>query len=196
MVSWRSAIRVAVLGLALASYANAALAADPLTLFLLRMLRDQVLSSVVEAGVTGSQQPAAPGVAAIPRASPEAPTEGLWLKGLIDESFVHLSAPQREELHASLMRMLADSKNAPLRSEIITEFTRQAVAMRDAHRQLSRLSESDMKVIAAEARQEFQRLPQDQRQQLMQALQHGVPGLPRALHDLMLAEFASVTAAR
>lgn len=196
MLGWWPAIRVAVFGLAFASYSTAALAADPLVLFLLRMMRDQVLSSAVEAGVTGSQQTARPDAPAIPRSAPEPPAEGLWLKGLIDESFVHLGAQQREELHASLLKMLADPGNAPMRSEIITEFTRQAVAMRDAHRQLSRLSESDMKVIAVEARGEFQRLPPEQRQQLMQALQHGVPGMPRELHDLMLAEFASVPATR
>jgi len=122
------------------------------------------------------------------------PAEGQWLKGLIDESFVHLGAGQREELHASLMKMLGDPKYEPVRADIITEFTRQAVAMRDAHRQLSRLSESDMKVVAAEARLEFQRLPPEQRQQLLQALQHGVPGMPRELHELMLAEFANVPA--
>lgn len=196
MFRWWPAIRIAVFGLVLAAHSTAALAADPLVLFLLRMLRDQVISSAIQAGVEGSQQPAKPQVSAAPRPGPQSPTEGQWLKGLIDESFVHLGPQQREELYVSLMKMLGDPKNEPVRAEIITEFTRQAIAMRDAHRQLSRLSESDMKVIAAEARLEFQRLPPEQRQQLVQALQHGVPGMPRALHDLMLAEFASVPAAR
>lgn len=194
MLGWWPGIRVAVFGLVLAAYSTAALAADPLTLFLLRMIRDQVISSAIEAGVEGSKQPAKPEIAAVPRPGPQSPTEGQWLKGLIDESFVHLGARQREELHASLIKMLGDPKNEPVRTDIITEFTRQAVAMRDAHRQLSRLSESDMKVVAAEARLEFQRLPPEQRRQLLQALQHGVPGMPRELHDLMLAEFANVPA--
>ena len=188
------AIRIAVFGLVLASSSTAALAADPLVLFLLRMMRDQVLSSAIESGVEGSKQPAKPEVAPLPPPGPQSPAEGQWLKGLIDESFVHLGAGQREELHASLMKMLGDPKYEPVRADIITEFTRQAVAMRDAHRQLSRLSESDMKVVAAEARLEFQRLPPEQRQQLLQALQHGVPGMPRELHELMLAEFANVPA--
>jgi hypothetical protein len=196
MSHWWPAIRTAVFGLVLAAHSTAALAADPLVLFLLRMIRDQVISSAIQSGVEASQKPRKPQVATAPRPGPQAPTEGQWLKGLIDDSFVHLGSQQREELYASLMKMLSDPKNEPIRAEIISEFTRQAIAMRDAHRQLSRLSESDMKVIAAEARTEFERLAPDQRQQLMQALQHGVPGMPRALHDLMLAEFASVSSAR
>jgi hypothetical protein len=195
MSRWLRAIRFALLGVILASCAAPASAADPLVLFLLRMMRDQAISSAIEAGVE-RQEPAKPEAAIVPRPDLPPSTEGQWLRGLIDESFVHLSPQQRDELHASLMKMLADPKNAPMRAEILSEFTRQAIAMRDAHRQLSRLSESDMKIIAAEARAEFQRLPQDQRQQLMKALQHGVPGMPRALHDLMLAEFSSVPAAR
>lgn len=188
-------IRIAVFGLVLAFYAPAVMAMEPLTLFLLRMLRDQALSTAIEAGVTSSQQAPKP-ESASPRPAPVPPTEGQWLKGLIDESFIHLSVQQREQLHASLMKMLGNPKNEAARSEIITEFTRQALATRDAHRQLSRLSESDMRVVAAEARVEFERLPSEQRQQLVQALQHGVPGMPRALHDLILAEFASVPAVR
>jgi hypothetical protein len=53
-----------------------------------------------------------------------------------------------------------------------------------------------MKAIAAEARREYERLPAEQRQQLLQVLQHGVPGMPRTLNDLMLAEFSSAAAPR
>ena len=195
MFRWRAAFRAFIFGLVIATYSAVAGAADPLTLFLLRMLRDQAISTAVEAGVAASRQPSKPEAVAVPRMAPQPATEGQWLKGLIDESFIHLGAQQREELHASLMKILGDPKYEAVRSEILAEFTRQAIAMRDAHRQLSRLSESDMKVIANEARLEFQRLPPEQRQQLVQALQHGVPGMPRALHDLMLAEFNSVPVA-
>jgi len=68
--------------------------------------------------------------------------------------------------------------------------------MRDAQRYLALLSEADMKLIAAEARAEFEKLPLEQRRQMMQALQHGVPGMPRELNDKMLAEFNSVPQAR
>ena len=195
MINWSSTLRVALLSLVLSCISSAAIAADPLTLFLLRMLRDQAISATIE---SATQQPAQPQftprppAVAVPQTSPE----GTWLKGLIDDSFLHLGPAQREELHASLQKMLADPRNAAVRSEIMAEFTRQAMAMRDAHRHLSRLSENDMRRIAEDARGEFERLSPDQRKQLLQALQHGVPGMRRALHDMMLAEFASVPAGR
>ncbi|MBI3043219.1 MAG: hypothetical protein HYY78_10395 [Betaproteobacteria bacterium] len=196
MVRWGLAVRIAASGLVLAACASTAMAADPFVLFLLRMIRDQTVSSAIESGVTSAQQkPKPPSAAPAPLVS-QPPSDGQWLRALIDESFVHLSARQREELHASLARILADPNNAAHRSTIIAEFTAQAVAMRDAHRQLSRLSDSDMRQIAAEARAEYARLPQAQREQLLQALQDGVPGMPRALHDLMLAEFNNVPADR
>lgn len=160
-------------------------AADPLTLFLLRMLRDQAITSVIESGVGASQQ--AP--AARPPVLLQLSDESRRLKALIDESFVHLSPRQREELHASLQRMLADPKNGPMRAEIVGVFTQQAVAMRDAHQHVARLTEADMRLIAADARAEFSKLPPAERQQMLQALRHGIPGLPRTLGDLMLAEF-------
>ncbi len=195
MIYRSSTLRVALLGLVLSCISSAAIAADPLTLFLLRMLRDQAISATIE---SATQQPAQPQFAPRPPAVavPQTSPEGTWLKGLIDESFLHLGPAQREELHASLQKMLADPRNAAARSEIMAEFTRQAMAMRDAHRHLSRLSENDMRRIAEDARGEFERLSPDQRKQLLQALQQGVPGMPRALHDMMLAEFASVPAGR
>jgi len=196
MVRVWSTVRVAVLGVILAFCSPAALAADPFVLFLLRMMRDQAISSALEAGVSSSRDAAKPGLPEVPRPEPPAVQEGRWLRGLIDESFLHLSAAQREELHASIMKILADPRNAPHRSEIIGEFTRQAVATRDAHRQLSRLTEADMKSIAVEAREEFSRLPPDQRALLLKALERGVPGMPRALNEIMLAEFGSVPQAR
>lgn len=179
-------------GLLLASWFATAHAADPLVLFLLRMMRDQVISSAIEAGIAASREQAKPRPPEVPRSAPPPATEGQWLKSLIEESFLHLSAAQREEVYASLMRILSDPRNAAERSTILAEFARQAIAMRDAHRQLSSLSESDMRRIAAQARREFERLPTEQRQQLLDILRQGVPGMPRALNDLMLAEFASV----
>lgn len=189
-------MRVALIGLMLASFSQAALAADPLTLILLRMLRDQVITSVIESGVSASRQGAKPGVATAPFASPQPSGESQRLKQLIGESFVHLAPHQREDLYASLMRMLNDPKNAPMRAEIVGEFTQQAVAMRDAHRRLARLTETDMRLIAADARSEFAKLPPGERQQMLQVLQHGVPGLPRALNEMILAEFGNVPPAR
>ena len=192
---WTSVLRAVLVMLALAGHPAAAFAADPLTLFLLRMLRDQAISTAIESAARPS--PSSPAAPAQPSFGPPlGASESQRLKAMIDESFLHLTPAQRESLNDSLQKMLSDSRNTSMRSEIVSEFTRQAAAIRDAHRQLSRLTESDMRRIAADARTEFARLPPEQRAQLMQALQHGVPGMPRALHDMILAEFASIPAAR
>ena len=196
---WLS-LALVVAGFAAAACPVPASAADPFVLFLLRMLRDQAVSGALEAGVAARPAPDAPGFAPAPDApgfapAPRASTESERLSRLIDESFVHLGAQQRADLHASLLRMLDDPANAAQRPAILAEFTTQATAVRNAHRQLSRLDESEMRRIASEAGQEFARLPAGQRQPLMQALERGVPGLPRTLSELMLAEFRS-TAAR
>lgn len=185
---WLGALRAATLGIAFCTVAAPATAVDPLTLFLLRMLRDQAITSAIESGARMAPQASRPGPG-----TPYISDESQRLRYLIDESFVHLSARQRVELHASLLRMLGDPKNAEVRSDILAEFTRQAVAMRDAHRHLARLTEADMRLIAADARAEFAKLPQDERQQMLQALRQGVPGMPRELNELLIAEFNSVT---
>jgi len=184
-------LRRALVGLILCSASAPGFAADPFTLFVLRMLRDQAITSALESGVGAAQQPSRPGPAAAPPAL-QPSDESQRLRRLIDESFVHLSARQREELHASLMRMLNDPKNGPMRAEIVGVFTGQAVAMRDAHRHLARLTEADLRLIAADARTEFARLPPEERQQMIQALRHGVPGMPQVLSEMLLAEFAGV----
>ena len=174
------AVRAAVTALALALCAPPASALDPLSLFLLRILRDQTISSSIESGVAASQRPDADRPAPPFSFAPlQATSESQQLKMTIDESFIHLGSQQRAELHASLMRILNDPKNAGVRDGILSEFKAQALALRNSQRMLSRLSESDMKVVAASARSEFEKLPADQRQQLLQALQNGVPGMPR-----------------
>lgn len=188
---WRKlSLRCITAGLLLGLFAPPASAADPFTLFVLRMLRDQAITSALEAGVSPSRPAVKPGPAA--PYSPQPSAESLQLRRLIDDSFTHLDARQRDELHASLMRMLSDPKNEPMRAEIVGVFTGQAVAMREAHRHLARLTEADLRLIALEARSEFARLSPEERQQMMQALRHGVPGMPAALNDLLLSEFNAV----
>ncbi len=200
MCRWWPAVRIAVFGFALASSSAATLAAEPLVLFLLKMMRDQAISSSIEAGVEAARarKPGEEGAfaASPPPTAPPLATKGQWLKGLIDDSFVHLSPAQREELYASLLKILNDPKYAAVRPTIIAEFTSQAIAIRDSYRKLSRLSESDMKAIAIEARREYERLPSEQRQQMLQVLQLGIPGIPRTLNELMLVEFSSVPTMR
>ena len=87
--------------------------------------------------------------------------------------------------------MLNDPRYAQSRSEILAQFTGQAIALRDAHKRLAGLTPDQMKAIAVEARREYERLPAPQREQMLQVLQHGIPGMPRTLNEMMLAEFSS-----
>jgi hypothetical protein len=181
-----------VMALVLAALPATASAADPFVLFVLRMLRDQAISSAIESGATYSPQTARPPAAAF--SLPPAETDRI--RRLIDESFVHLRPEQRQELHSSLMRILDDPKNAGQRAQILSAFTARADATRQSHVQLSRLTDDQMRTVVSEARVEFSRLPPDQRREMLEALERGVPGMPRTLHEMILAEFRSVAAAR
>jgi hypothetical protein len=185
------AAAIVIIGLWLAIIPSPAAAADPFVLFLLRMLRDQAISSAIESGATSSPQSARP-----PAAISLPPAETDRIRRLIDESFVHLRAEQRQELHSSLMGILDDPKNSGQRAQILAAFTAQAETTRQSHVQLSRLTGDEMRTVAAGARVEFARLPPDQRQEMLLALERGVPGMPRTLHEMILAEFRSVAAAR
>lgn len=177
--------------LLLATAAAPAHAADPLSLFLLKMLRDQLATSVLESAVN-SIPPAA--------AKPSAPSAlaGVYgvseeqLRMLVDAGFVHLTATQRAEIHASVMRMLADPQNALARPLIIEELALKAAAVRGAHERLSALTAAEKRAIAVDARSEYERLPAQEREQMLQLLQARVAPIPRDLSDLILAEFSTV----
>jgi len=177
--------------LLLATAAVPAHAADPLTLFLLKMLRDQMATSVLESAYN-SLPPAA-----VKKSAPAAlaGVHGVseeQLRMLVDAGFVHLTATQRDEVYASLIRMMADPKNALARPLIIEELALKASAVRGAHERLANLSDSQKRMIAADARGEYERLPAQERAQMLQLLQSRVAPIPRDLNDLIIAEFSAV----
>jgi len=185
-------IRRRLICLLLALWPSVVFAVDPLTLFLLRVLRDQVISSGVEAAIDGAQRSEPQSVLVIPRAPWD--LDDPTLRTLIDEGFVHLSPAQREEVFASVKRILSDPKNAAMRPYITQELAIKASAVRQAHEQLTNLSQAQKRVIAAEARTEYEKLPPDERRQMYQVLQSGVVPLPRDLNEMILTEFGSVQA--
>lgn len=174
----------------LALWPSVAPAADPLTLLLLRFMRDQIISSAIESAVDQARSSEPPQPLVIPRAPHD--LDDQQLRALIDEGFVHLSPAQRDEVFASVKRMLADPKNAALRPSLVQELAVKASAVRQAHEQLAGLSAEKKKIIAAEAREEYEKLPPDERQQMVQMLQSGVVPIPRDLNEMILAEFSSV----
>src|SRR5688572_10314108 len=113
----RSRIVAAVLLTVLATSAGAA---DPLTLILLRLLRDQVITKGLEAAWESrsawapSQQPKAEPSFAMPLRPGE--LDDVGIRRMIDDGFVHLTAAQRGEVYGAIQRVLADPEHAASRA--------------------------------------------------------------------------------
>jgi hypothetical protein len=178
-------------GIVLAMFSTAALAADPLTLILLRLLRDQVITAAARAAYESAQKPAPPPGPIVFPAHPY-DLDDRKLRTLIDEGFVHLTSGQRDEVFAAVKRALADTKTPAARHEIIEQLALKAAAVRQAHEQLSSLSGSRKALIAAEAKEEYLKLPPEERQQMIAVLQSGVMPIPRDLNEMILSEFRNV----
>lgn len=187
----RRLLASALLAAVSAATSATAAAADPLTLILLRMLRDQIISSSIQSAVEGTS-PSAPKQTE-PIVIPPAPYDlgDEKLRALINEGFVHLTAAQREEVFAGVKRALADPQHAAARPVIIQELALKASAVRQAHEHLNNLSQGDKRSIAAQAREEYEKMPEQERLQMIQVLQSGIMPIPRDLNDMILAEFRS-----
>ncbi len=177
-------------------FSTTAVALEPILILVLRMLRDQAISTSIERGVgVMRQQPAAPqqpfGYAL---ASPpiESGTEEQRLRALIDESFLHLSASQRDSVFSGMQKILRDPQYANSKSQIVAEFGMKARAVREGYRGLEKLTPVDKRALASQAKEAFSRLPIAERRQIMEVLQSGVLPLPRDLGALMLAELNSI----
>jgi hypothetical protein len=173
--------------------------ADPALILLLRMIRDQAITSSLEAGVTSLRQAPSPRSPAygFALASPPVPrgSEESRVRALIDDSFLHLSGAQRDAVFAGMKKVLNDPQHAQIRTQLVAEFTLKARAVREGYRNLDRLSDTEKRTLALQAKEEFRRLPAAQRHQLLEALQAGVLPMPHDLNEIMLAEFGSVARA-
>lgn len=183
---------------AIAIFCTPAFSADPLTLLLLRVLRDKLISTGVESAVDRATQQQST-VAAPPAASPgfSAAPYGLddaQLRRLVDEGFIHLTASQRDEVYVSVRRILADPKNAADVPAIISDLATKASAVRQAHEQISALSFARKQRIVAEARSEYERMPPESREQMAAVLRQRLVPLPADLTDMILSEFDRVQA--
>jgi len=186
--------RRSLLGILLLVWSSASFAIDPLTLILLRVLRDQAVTSSAESMYEESQrEDSKPRVAVMP--PPPYAIEDQKLRALIDEGFVYLTAAQRDEVYAGVRRGLADPKNAHLQPLIIQELAFKASAMRQAHERLNNLSYSQKQAIAGQALEEYTGMSGAERQQMIKVLQSGAAPIPRDLNDMMLAEFSRAPAA-
>lgn len=186
-------LRRGVIGVVLAIWSSVAVAADPLTLILLRLLRDQIITAAARAAYESAQVSSAPPAPAVLPPHPY-DLDDRRLKTLIDEGFVHLTAAQRDEVLAGVKRILEDPKNSVIRLYIIEELALKASAVRQAHEQLNSLPEARKRAIVSEAREAYEALSAEERQQMIDVLASGVAPIPRDLNEMMLAEFRSVPA--
>jgi hypothetical protein len=165
-------------------------AVDPITLLLLRALRDQILSASIQSAVE-----AAP-VVRKPLPLPGTYTfDDTKLRSLIDEGFVHLSAGQRDEIYDSARRILRDPQHAASRPLMIEELALKAAAMREAHERLNNLSDDAKRAVAAQVRSEYEKMPVAERGELVQLLQSRRAPIPRDLNELILAAVGEADAA-
>ncbi len=178
-------------GLLTAALCAPAYALDPLTLFLLRALRDKVISAGIEASVNrAAAAPASPPVASRP-GLPLGMDDG-QLRQLIDEGFVHLNPAQRDEVYQHVRRILLDPKNAAEAPAIVADLAVKASAVRQAHEALNTLPMARKRQIATEAREEYERMPLETREELASVLRARVVPMPADLTDMILAEFDRV----
>lgn len=178
--------------LVLALWPRVSVAAEPLTLLLIHIIREQVASAVQDA-VEKAQRESERPVLVIPPAPYD--LDDQKLRTLIDEGFVYLSSAQREEVFVSVKRILSDPNNAALKPMLVQELAVKASAARQAHERLANLSQAEKKALAVQARDEYEKLPPEERQQMIHVLQTGIAPLPRDLNEMILAEFDSVPAA-
>ena len=178
--------------LMLALWPAVGFAAEPLTLLLIHIIRQQIESAVEDAIETARREQERP-VLIIPPAPYD--LDDQKLKALIDEGFIYLSSAQREEVFVSMKRILSDPNNAALKPMLVQELAVKASAARQAHERLANLSSTEKKALAVQARDEYEKLPPQERQQMIRVLQSGIAPLPRDLNDMILAEFDSVPSA-
>ncbi len=192
MSALRRSLAQLSVGLALAVLCAPAYSLDPLTLILLRIVRDKLIS----AGIEGAVDRAGANAAA-PSAAPLSPVlplamDDTQLRQLIDEGFVHLTASQRDEVYSHVRRILLDPKHAFEAPSILADLAIKASAVRQAHEALSNLSAARKQRIVTEAREAYEKMPPETREELASALRARLVPMPADLTDMILAEFDRV----
>jgi hypothetical protein len=188
-------VRSVCVAFVIALFCTPAFSIDPLTLLLLRVLRDKVISAGIENAVERAPSPqATPPLAPALPGVPYAGFDDAQLRQLIDEGFVYLTSAQRDQVYSSLRRIMADPKNAAEIPALIADLAIKASAVRQAHEQLSMLSSAQKRRIVSEAREEYEKMPIETREQMASVLRQRLVPLPVDLTDMILAEFDRVRA--
>lgn len=158
---------------------------DPLSLIVLRMLRDQVLTTQLEAALGPSE---APGAAPTAREYPRD------LSAVIDQAFPHLDAAQRRAVYERLTELINDPRYAAQRDVMLNQFLDAASASHRAHEALAHLSGAQKRTIAAQAAAAYRNKDPETLQQAIELLRASAMPIPQDLRELMLAEFTAESA--
>lgn len=160
-------------------------ALDPLSLVLLRLLRDHVITAQLEAALAPRAEPAPP--------APVARYAG-DLKSIVDLGFPHLDAAQRSAVHERLAQLMNEAADQHERDMILGEFVKGATAARRAHQVLAGLTAAQKRAIASEAAAAYRgRDPQALAEAIILLRSSAIP-IPADLRELMLAEFTAQSA--
>ena len=186
-----------LIGVLLLCSASAAFA-DPILLLLLRMVRDKAVSASIEAGVDNLRQqnktmPSPVYGFALPTPAIPRGNEEQQLRALLDDNFLHLTSGQRDEVYANMRKILNDPQHARDKSQLLAEFGMTARAVKDSYRGLDMLAQDEKRSLVMRAKEEYRRMPDSERQHLLDILRSGALPIPRDLRDSMLAEFNRVT---
>jgi hypothetical protein len=169
-------------------------AADPITMFVLKMVGEAAISAAVDAEAARQRAlPPKPTMQGYPsgaerRVAP-AGSEEERLRAVIEETYTHLAPAERAQVFESIRRIVDDPANAGVRQQVLQEFIARSEQYRYAQRQLAVLSPAERDIVTREASLTFARLLPEQQQEILNALAAGIPGLPRDLGDQMLANF-------
>lgn len=170
--------RAIVIALLLA-FTGPALAVDPVLMFLLSAAREMIFKAAREHAA--AEPPAT--VATYPGTVVQ-PAD---LKRLIDESFTYLSQGQRQEIFDSLHAALMDPKNAAVRASMIEYFAQRAIAVREAQDRLTKLSQQEKALLAADFRKQVAALPDEEAAQIVDLLRRNLLPVPSDLNEMLLA---------
>ena len=175
--------------------------ADPILLLLLRFARDKAVTASLEAGVNNMRQQYATNPSpsygfALPTPAIPRGNEDRELRTLIDENFLHLTSAQRDAVYVDMRRILNDPQNSRDKAQLLAEFGLKAREVKDSYRSLDMLAQDDRRSLVTRAKEEYRRMPDSERQQLLDVLQSGALPIPRDLRDSMLAEFSRIAPAQ
>jgi hypothetical protein len=177
------------------AWSPAASALDPVMLLLMRMLRDKIIVSLADAAVEAALKDPEPVLAPPPGPPPGMPPPGLsepeQIRFIIDRNFTYLQSAEREQVYQALTAALNDPSNEAVRTQMLDEFMRTALAVGEAQRALDKLSRSQKQQIATAAAAAFVQLPPDQQQELLNLLQAGHAPIPPDLNAMLLREMGA-----